>query len=66
MSGLVEDSVYRSIQSLMEKDEAAAQQVLQNEARINRMEIDDRRVGHQPFGPGSTHGHRPPVYYGRA
>ena len=39
MSGLVEDSVYRSIQSLIEKDEAAAQQVLQNEARINRMEI---------------------------
>jgi phosphate transport system protein len=39
MSGLVEDSVYRSIQSLMEKDEEAAQQVLQNEARINRMEI---------------------------
>jgi phosphate transport system protein len=39
MSGLVEDSVYRSVQSLIEKDEAAAQQVLQNEARINRMEI---------------------------
>lgn len=40
MSGLVEDSVYRSIQSLIEKNEEAAQQVLQNEARINRMEID--------------------------
>jgi len=40
MSGLVEDSVYRSIQSLIEKDEVAAQQVLQNEARINRMEIE--------------------------
>ncbi len=40
MSGLVEDSVYRSVQSLIEKDEAAAQQVLQNEARINRMEIE--------------------------
>jgi phosphate transport system protein len=39
MSGLVEDSVYRSIQSLIEKDEEAAQQVLQNEAKINRMEI---------------------------
>ena len=39
MSGLVEDSVYRSIQSLIEKDEVAAQQVLQNEAIINRMEI---------------------------
>jgi len=40
MSGLVEDSVYRSIQSLIEKDEVSAQQVLQNESRINRMEID--------------------------
>jgi phosphate transport system protein len=40
MSGLVEDSVYRSIQSLVERDEGAAQQVLQNEARINRMEIE--------------------------
>jgi len=39
MSGLVEDSVYRSIQSLIEKNEEAAQQVLQNEAKINRMEI---------------------------
>ena len=39
MSGLVEDSVYRSIQSLIEKDEVAAQQILQNEAIINRMEI---------------------------
>ena len=39
MSGLVEDSVYRSILSLIEKDEVAAQQVLQNEAIINRMEI---------------------------
>jgi len=40
MSGLVEDSVYRSIKSLLEKDEEAAQQVLQNEAKINRMEIE--------------------------
>jgi len=40
MSGLVEDSVYRSIKSLLEKDEQAAQQVLQNEAKINRMEIE--------------------------
>jgi phosphate transport system protein len=39
MSGLVEDSIYRSVQALVEKDEVAAQQVLQNEARINRMEI---------------------------
>ena len=40
MSGLVEDSVYRSIKSLLEKDKEAAQQVLQNEAKINRMEIE--------------------------
>jgi len=40
MSGLVEDSVYHSIQSLIEKDEEAAQQVLQNEAKVNRMEIE--------------------------
>jgi phosphate transport system protein len=40
MSGLVEDSIHRSIQSLTEKDEAQAQQVLRNEAKINRMEIE--------------------------
>ena len=32
--------VYRSIQSLIEKNEEASQQVLQNETRIDRMEID--------------------------
>jgi phosphate transport system protein len=40
MSGLVEDSVYRAIRSLVEKDEGQAQQVLQNEGKINRMEIE--------------------------
>jgi phosphate transport system protein len=40
MSGLVEDSVYRSVLSLVEKDEQQAQQVLDNEAKINRMEIE--------------------------
>lgn len=40
MSGLVESAVYRSVQSLVEKDEQQAQQVLQNESRINQMEID--------------------------
>jgi phosphate transport system protein len=39
MSGLVEDSVYCSIKSLIEKSEVAAQQVFHNEARINRLEI---------------------------
>ena len=40
MSSLVEDSVYRSVLSLTEKDPAQAQRVLQNEAEINRMEIE--------------------------
>ena len=40
MSALVEDSVYRSVLSLSEKDPQQAQRVLQNEAEINRMEIE--------------------------
>jgi phosphate transport system protein len=40
MSSLVEDSVYRSVLSLTEKDPQQAQRVLQNEAEINRMEIE--------------------------
>ena len=40
MSSLVEDSVYRSVLCLTEKDPQQAQKVLQNEAEINRMEID--------------------------
>ena len=40
MSGLVEDSVYRSVLSLAEKDPQQAQRVLDNEGRINRMEIE--------------------------
>ncbi len=47
MSGLVESAIYRSILSLLQKDEALAQQVLQNESRINQMEIeiDDLATG---------------------
>ncbi|MHB8655467.1 MAG: phosphate signaling complex protein PhoU [Terriglobia bacterium] len=47
MSGLVESGIYRSILSLTEKDEQQAQQALQNEARINQMEIeiDDLATG---------------------
>jgi phosphate transport system protein len=47
MSALVEDSVYRSVLSLAEKDPQQAQKVLQNEAEINRMEIeiDDLATG---------------------
>ena len=40
MSGLVEDSVYRSVLCLAEKDPQHAQRVLHNEAEINRMEIE--------------------------
>lgn len=39
MSALVESAIYHSVQSLVDKDEAQAQQVLQNESRINQMEI---------------------------
>jgi len=40
MSGLVEDSVYRSVLCLAERDPQQAQRVLHNEAEINRMEIE--------------------------
>jgi len=40
MSALVEDSVYRSVLCLSDKDPGQAQRVLQNEAEINRMEIE--------------------------
>ena len=40
MSGLVESAIYRSILALIEKDEDQANLVLQNESRINQMEIE--------------------------
>jgi len=40
MSGLVESAIYRSVQSLVEKDGDQARQVLRNESRINQMEIE--------------------------
>lgn len=40
MSGLVEEAVYRSVLSLTDRDEQQARQVLTNEAKINRMEIE--------------------------
>ncbi len=40
MSGLVESAIYRSILALIEKDEHQANLVLQNESRINQMEIE--------------------------
>ena len=39
MAGLVELAVHESVQSLIERDSARAQQVLMNEAQINQMEI---------------------------
>ena len=39
MSGLVEDSIHRSILCLTERDQEQAQQVFRNEAEINRLEI---------------------------
>ena len=40
MSALVESAVYRSVQGVVEKNEDLAQQVLQNEGRINQLEIE--------------------------
>jgi len=40
MAGLVESAIHWSVRSLVERDEAQAQQVLQNEARINQMQIE--------------------------
>ncbi len=40
MSGLVESSVYRAVAALVDKDESQISLVLQNESRINQMEIE--------------------------
>lgn len=40
MSGLVEDSIHRSVLSLTNRDPEQGQQVRKNEAEINRLEID--------------------------
>ena len=40
MSALVEAAVYRSITAVVQKDHKLAEEVLQNEPRINKMEID--------------------------
>jgi phosphate transport system protein len=47
MSGLVESSIYRAIAALVNKDESQISLVLQNESRINQMEIeiDDAATG---------------------
>ncbi len=40
MSSLVETAINRSIKAVVEKNKAAAEEVLRNEARINQMEIE--------------------------
>ena len=40
MSGLVEAAIYRSVHSLLDRDEEQAQLVMQNESRINLLEIE--------------------------
>ena len=40
MSALVESSVYRSVQGVVEKNAELAEQVLKNEARVNKLEIE--------------------------
>ena len=47
MSGLVESSIYRAVAALVNKDESQISLVLQNESRINQMEIeiDDAATG---------------------
>jgi phosphate transport system protein len=40
MSALVESAIYRSIQGVVEKNQELAEQVLNNEARINQLEIE--------------------------
>ncbi len=55
MAGIVEAAVHKSVLCLVNRDEEMAQEVLQNEARINQMEIenDDAAVRllalHQPM-----------------
>ncbi len=47
MSALVESAIYRSVQGLVEKNQELAEQVIQNESRINQLEIevDDMAIG---------------------
>lgn len=40
MSGLVESAIYRSVHAVVDKDENLAHQVLENESRVNQMEIE--------------------------
>lgn len=40
MGGLVESAIHRSVEAVVEREEEYAQQVLQDEARINQMEME--------------------------
>jgi len=40
MSAIVENSIYRSVQAVMERNEELARHVLANEARVNQLEIE--------------------------
>lgn len=40
MSGLVESAIYRSVHAVVDRDEALTRQVVENESRINQMQID--------------------------
>ena len=40
MSGLVESSIYRSVQALVDRDEGQVRQGKENEERINPMQIE--------------------------
>ena len=40
MSALVESAIYRSVQGVVDKNAALAEQVMKNEARINQLEIE--------------------------
>jgi phosphate transport system protein len=46
MSALVESAVYQSVTAVVQKDRKLAEEVLQNEGRVNRMEIeiDDQAI----------------------
>src|SRR5580700_10102597 len=46
MSALVESAIYRSIAAVVQKDRRLAEEVLQNESRVNQMEIeiDDQAI----------------------
>jgi len=53
MSALVESTVYRSITAVVQKDRKLAEEVLLNEARVNRMEIEIDEHAIRLLAPGT-------------